>query len=228
MEAINALQDINYAYLFFGFVTILVAWKAFASLWESTIGKLIKNLGIETKSMREKREEHELLIQTSKNLSELQAKHQIDVEQSVAHDQKIQNELSAFMSEMKESISQTQSEIKQFAESRIHDREQSFQIQKELTDAIKTVTNGERDRDEQIEALMCGNKELLGAEIDKRYREYVALDGIPESDVDEFDDIFAAYKKLNGNHRRDTKYNYVKNHLRVIPVETKLVINKEE
>lgn len=224
MEQINALQDINYAYLFFGFVAILAAWKAFASLWESTIGKL----GIETKRMREKREEYELLIQTSKNLSELQSKHQTDVEQSIAHDKKIQNELSEFMSEIKESISQTQSEIKQFAESRIHDREQSFQIQKELTDAIKTVTDGERDRDEQIEALMCGNKELLGAEIDKRYREYVALDGIPETDVDEFDDIFAAYKKLNGNHRRDTKYNYVKNHLHVIPVETKLVINKEE
>ncbi|MCI8661520.1 MAG: hypothetical protein HFG54_14965 [Lachnospiraceae bacterium] len=70
---------------------------------------------------------------------------------------------------------------------------------------------------------MCGSKELLGAEIDKRYREYIALNGIPESEVSEFDDIFNAYKGLMGNHTRDTKYNYVKNHLTIIPVETKLV-----
>ena len=223
METINQLQELNYAYLLFGFIVILAAWKFIASLWESTIGKL----GIETKGMREKREEHELLIQTSKNLAELQEKHKVDVEQSIAHDKKIQSELSEFMTEMKESICQTQTEIKQFADNRIHDREQSFKIQKELTDAIKTVANGEKDRDKQIEALMCGNKELLGAEIDKRYREYISLGGIPESDVDEFDDIFSVYKKLNGNHRRDTKYNYVKNHLRVIPIETKLVTNNE-
>lgn len=228
MEQINALQDINYAYLFFGFITILAAWKAFVSLWESTIGKLIKNLGIETKSMREKREEHELLIQTSRNLSELQSKHQTDVEQSIAHDKNIQNELSEFMNEMREYISQTQSDIKQFADNRVHDREQSFQIQEEWTDIIKTITEGEQERDKQIEALMCGNKELLGAEIDRRYREYIALHGVPESEVDEFEDIYKAYKRLNGNHRRDAKYEYVKNHLQIIPVETKLIIKKEE
>lgn len=71
METINQLQELNYAYLLFGFITILAAWKAFASLWESTIGKLLKKLDIETKGMREKREEHELLIQTAKNVSEL-------------------------------------------------------------------------------------------------------------------------------------------------------------
>ena len=83
------------------------------------------------------------------------------------------------------------------------------------------LSNSEKEREKQIEALICGSKELLGAEIDARYRDYISLDGIPESEVDEFDDIFSAYKRLNGNHRRDTKYNYVKTHLRVIPVETK-------
>lgn len=73
---------------------------------------------------------------------------------------------------------------------------------------------------------MCGNKELLGAEIDRRYREYISLDGIPESEVDEFNDIYSAYKRLNGNHRRDAKYNYVKDHLSVIPVETTLVVKE--
>ena len=36
---------------------------------------------------------------------------------------------------------------------------------------------------------------------------------------------YTAYKDLGGNHSRDTKYFYVKNHLSVIPVKTKLVMD---
>lgn len=224
METITELTKIDFPSVFISVFMILFGIKAIVSLFEW----FVKKLGLETKGMRKRREEHDLLLQTTENLSELQKRQKEDVEQSIAHDKKIQNELSEFMNEIKQSLSQTQLEIKQFTENRIHDREQSFKIQKDLTDAIKTVTDGEKDRDIQIEALICGNKELLGAEIDKRYREYVALKGIPETDVDEFDDIFTAYKKLHGNHRRDMKYNYVKDHLSVIPVKTKLVLEGED
>lgn len=223
MDEIIALTQIDFASVFFSVLAIFIGLKAVSSIFEWVVEKF----GLETKWMREKREEHNLLLKTSQNLSELQAKHKEDVQQSIAHDEKIQNELSLFMNEVKESIYQTQSDLKQFAENRVHDREQSFKIQRELTDAIKTVADGEKDRDKQIKALMCGSKELLGAEIDRRYREYVALEGIPENEVDEFDDIHLAYNGLKGNHSRDSKYEYVKNHLRVIPVKTKLITNKE-
>lgn len=160
MEAFTELTNVDFSSLFISVFAVLIGIKAIASLFEWGIEKL----GLETKGMRRKREDHELLVKTSQSLLELQERHTKDIEQSITH---------------------------------------------------------------EIEALMCGCKELLGAEIDKRYREYIALKGIPESEVNEFDDIFAAYKGLNGNHSRDTKYNYVKNHLTVIPVETKLVINKE-
>lgn len=224
METINQLQGLDYAYLLFGFIAILAAWKFIASLWEDTFGKL----GIETKGMRKRREEHELLLKTSENLSELQKKHTEDVKQSIVHDERIQENLSVFMNEMRMFISETQSEIKQFAENRVHDREQSFSIQEQWTDTIKTIADSEKFRDAQIKALICGSKELLGAEIDRRYREYIALDGIPENEVSEFDDIHSAYNGLKGNHSRDTKYDYVKKHLKVIPVETKLILEKNE
>lgn len=223
MEAIEHLATIDFVTLTIQIFIVIAGFKAGSHL----LGWLKEKLGLETKWEREKKKEHELLIQTSNNVIALQEKHEQDMKNSNLLDEKIQRQLSEFMNEMKLSMSQTQTEIKQIVENRIHDREQSFGIQKELTNAIKSVTDGEKERDIQIEALMCGNKELLGAEIDKRYREYVALDGIPECDVDEFDDIFAAYKRLKGNHRRDTKYNYVKNHLKVIPTETKLITNKE-
>lgn len=146
MEEIHALTTIDLDSVFVSVFIILLSFKAVVSVLEWTIHKL----GLETKWMRKKREEHNLIIQTSQNLAALQ---------------------------------------------------------------------------QQIHALLRGNKELLGAEIDKRYRQYIALDGIPESDVEEFDDIYTAYKDLGGNHSRDTKYFYVKNHLAVIPVKTKLVMD---
>lgn len=219
MEELRTLTTVNFYSLLLSVFAILAGIKTVVTLFEW----LFHKLGIETKWMRQKREEHELLIQTAKNLSSLQKKHEADVQQSIIHDKKIKNELSSFMEEMKESIEETQREIRNFAENRVNDRKQSIKIQEELSGAIKTVTKMGGIRDEQINALICGNKELLGAEIDKRYRQYIALDGIPESDVDEFDDIYTAYKDLGGNHSRDTKYSYVKDHLPVIPVKTKLV-----
>lgn len=222
MEEIRALTTIDFYYLFISVFMMLIGIKAIICLFEW----IVQKFGIETKWMRKRREEHDLLIQTSKNLASLQSKHNEDVKQSIIHDKKIKDELSVFMNDMKTSITETQNELKKFAENRVNDREQSIRIQKELTDAIKAIIDGEKNRDEQIQSLICGNKELLGAEIDKRYRQYIALDGIPESDVDEFDDIYISYKNLGGNHSRDTKFSYVKNHLTVIPVKTKLVIKE--
>lgn len=222
MDEIIALTNINYSSLFVSIITILIGLKVAVSIFEWFFNKL----GIETKWMREKRQDRELLLKTSERLMKLHERHERDALQSDKHDEDIRQDLSEFMNEMRVSIKQTQEEIKQFYENRKNDRQQSLKIQQELTDAIKSINDGEKNRDKQIEALMCGNKELLGAEIDKRYRQYITLDGIPESEWDEFNDIYASYKALNGNHGRDGKYDYVKNHLRVIPVETKLINNQ--
>lgn len=151
-----------------------------------------------------------------KELKEVQMK---AIQKSMETDQRIENELFSFMEEVR-------NEIKTFTSNRVHDREQSFEIQGKWTQIISAVTDGQEARDKQIEALMCGTKELLGNAIDERYAKYVSLEGIPENEVADFDDIYVAYRGLNGNHGRETKYNYVKEHLPVIPVETKLVNHK--
>ena len=52
--------------------------------------------------------------------------------------------------------------------------------------------------------------ELLGDKIDQRFSKYIAMKGIPENEVDEFDGLWNAYhNKLNGNHGRTQKYKYV-------------------
>jgi len=185
-----------------------------------------KFFGIKTKADIER----EILEQTSHGLSELQQQHMKDmkefrekqdenVKQSIKHDERIRNELTLFISEMRDAIESLTNQMNQYSENRIHDREQSREIQRQLNERSD-------DRDKKIEALMLGNMELLGDKIDQRFSRYVALDGIPENEVEEFDGIFAAYKALNGNHKREEKYKYVKNHMKVIPVEAKIKIDE--
>jgi hypothetical protein len=154
------------------------------------------------------------------NLSLDVLKSRLEKKEVVQKNDKLEKMLSEFMVEVR-------NEIKQFTSNRVHDREQSLEIQKELTNSIKAVAEIQMERDEKIDALICGSKELLGSTIDQLYSRYLALNGVPENEVDELDDIFQAYKRLNGNHRRDLKYDYIKNHLEVIPVETKLVIKND-
>ena len=216
MGDINMLSEIDFSSILIGLFIILFGLKAIISIFEWFCVKL----GIETKWNRQKREEHELLMSAITAIKEIQDTHSKDKKEVVQKNDNLEKILSDFMVEVR-------NEIKQFTNNRIHDREQSLEIQKELTDSIKAVVNTQMERDDKIDALICGSKELLGSTIDQLYSRYLALDGVPENEVDELDDIFQAYKRLNGNHRRDLKYDYIKNHLDVIPVETKLVIKND-
>ena len=222
MDEMQTLLDLDLSTVALGVVGILVVLV----LILSKLDFLKKFFGIKTKSDIGR----ELLEQTSRGLSELQQQHMNDmkefrdkqnenVEQSIRHDERIRNDLAVFISEMRDSIESLTEQMNQYAENRVHDREQSREIQRQLNERSD-------DRDKKIEALMLGNMELLGDKIDQRFSRYVALDGIPENEVDEFDGIFAAYKALNGNHKREEKYKYVKNHMKVIPVESKLKIDE--
>ena len=223
MEEIHALTNINFYSLFLSVFVILVGIKTMVSLFEW----LFHKLGIETKWMRQKREEHDLIIQTAKNLSSLQQKHEVDVKQSIIHDKRIQDELTSFMNDIKNSMSSAQDELKLFAENRFHDREQSLQIQRDLTDSIKRIVDRNTTKDKQIDDLMIAQKEILADKINEKYKYYISIKGIPEDEVDEFTNLHTAYKGVGGNHSGDAKYEYCINHLPVIPVETKLVIEEK-
>lgn len=213
-------------------IALVVALSFSVAFWKLLI-ELGKLLGIKTK----RQQDRELLMDTVQNLSDLQRQHSLDiqnfkdlynksVEDAIKHDNLIRSDLKSFSDEIKGTMSGLIEQMNTYNENRKHDRAQSFAIQKELTDNIKSIGTKGDQRDAQISALMLGNMELLGDKIDQRFSRYVSLGGIPENEVDEFDGIFAAYKALKGNHKREEKYKYVKNHMRVIPVESKLKVDE--
>lgn len=89
MDTIKQLTELDYRTLIIGVAVVAAAFKVICEFCTWFVGFL----GLETKKMRQRREEHELLIKTSNNLNALQEKQEEDVRQSIEHDQRIKNDL---------------------------------------------------------------------------------------------------------------------------------------
>lgn len=89
MNEIMELTKIDYLSVFPAGFAILAGTKAMLSLLEW----LVEKLGLETKWMRQRREEHELLIRTSKNLTALQTQHEHDMQKSDRRDEEISSDI---------------------------------------------------------------------------------------------------------------------------------------
>lgn len=161
------------------------------------IGKFLEIIGKPVGWVKKRSEDHELLLKTSAGLNDMQC-----------------------------SMKETQNAIQQYSENRIHDREQSFAIQKELTENILKLTESNNIRDKQIQNIIWSQKESLADRINQKYKHYLSLGGIPEDEVDEFVSLHSAYQAVGGNHHGDAKFNYCMEHLPIIPVEVKLKYDK--
>jgi len=210
MDAIKELNGIDWVYVFFAIIVALVALKFLWTLIEWFIDKL----GLETKKMREKRENRELLLTTAKNLNELQDRH-------IQDEKTFRENLNAYIEESRKDRKALHDEMSKYTENRINDRKQSLEIQKELKDSIAS-------RDEMIESLVVANKEMLAEKINEKYKYYISIKGIPEDEYDEFVSLHEAYNGVGGNHHGDAKFEYCIEHLPIIPVKTKLIFKGEK
>lgn len=201
MDNIENFLNIDYQNFI---ITIFIIIFGLISIIKA-IEEISKWIGKPVKWIKKKDDDHILLLQTSKELKELEKEHF-----------NISDELKKFIDKIEE-------QFNQFTNNRINDRKQSFEIQKELTNSMKEIADNGKRRDEQIISLITGTKELLGDKIDQRFSRYLSLGGIPENEVDEFDGIYAAYEKTGGNSTRKHKYEYIKNNMPVIPVEINLI-----
>lgn len=217
MEIITEFLQQDIPSLILGLFLIMAGVITMAEI----IAKFSEIIGKPVKWVNGKNIDHSLTEQNTKAIQELTEQQKTNVKQSIEHDHKIEDQLFTFMEEMK-------TEMKQFADNRIHDREQSSKIQKELTDSIKSIMHNNAMKEKQIDRLMVAQREVMADRINQKYKYYISIEGIPEDEVEEFTNLHIAYKECGGNHSGDAKYEYCMNHLPVIPVETKLIINKKQ
>ena len=224
MDELKELAKIDWFYVTFALCILLVCIKF---VWSLLDWLFFEKLGIETRKMKQKRQESELLKTTAElakttselakttaeNLDLLQKRH-------VADEREFRENLNSYIEESRKDRKALHDEMTKFADNRVNDRCQSLEIQKELKMSISA-------RDTQIEALITANKEMLAEEINKKYKHYINIKGIPEDEYDEFVSLHKAYNGVGGNHHGDAKFNYCIDHLPIIPVETKLIYEEE-
>lgn len=217
MSDLKELMQIDWWYVIIALCILLVAVKF---VWTLLDWLLFEKLGIETKKMKQKREDNELLRATAalakttaENLDKLQKRHTKDEEE-------FRNNLNNYMEESRRDRKALHDEMTRFEDNRVNDRKQSLEIQKELKDSISA-------RDDQISSLIDANKEMLAEKINEKYKYYISIKGIPEDEYDEFVSLHQAYNGVGGNHHGDAKFQYCIDHLQIIPVETKLAYKDE-
>lgn len=145
-----------------------------------------------------------------------------------------EEKLVKMVSQHEKDIKDLKDTTNKYCDNRIHDREQSFEIQKKLTesmgklaDAIGRIEEFNSVKEKQLDNLIESQKEILAETINEKYKYYLSIDGIPEDEYDEFVSLHEAYKSTGGNHHGDAKFNYCIKHLKVIPVITELKITAE-
>lgn len=150
MDDLKQLIQIDWWYVFIAVCLLLFCTKF---VWSLIDWLLFEKLGVETKKMRQKRKDNELLNKTSElakttaeNLDKLQKKHTKDEEE-------FRNNLNNYMEESRKDRKALHDEMTKFTDSRINDRQQNLESQKELKDTIKILIDNQRDRDEKINNL---------------------------------------------------------------------------
>lgn len=118
--------------------------------------------------------------------------------------------------------------INKYEDDRIHDRGQSFEKQKLLTEQIGGVKESVSDSMEnltrkldklnnRLDTLDAANRVLLGDKINSKYKQYLQQKYIPDDEYDEFVNIHSIYNLSGGNHSGDSKFNYCMEHLPILP-----------
>ena len=162
MSELRQLIQIDWWYIIIALCLLLVCVKF---IWTLLDWLLFEKLGIETKKMKQRREDSELLRATAElakttaeNLDKLQKKHCKDEEE-------FRNNLNTYIEESRKDRKALHDEMTKFTENRQNDRAQSLKIQKELSDSIKAIADRQDDRDKKINDL----KDLF---VDKQISDY--------------------------------------------------------
>lgn len=157
MDELKELAKIDWWYVIIALILLLICVKL---IWSLIDWLFFEKLGIETRKMKQRRQESELLKTTSElakttselakttaqNLDELQKRHARD-------EKEFRDNLNSYMEESRKDRKALHDEMTKYSDNRVNDRKQSIEIQKELKDSIQNLINEQKYRDDKINNL---------------------------------------------------------------------------
>ena len=192
MNELKALLELDFKYLFVGFILLLVVIKFVWTLLEWLI---VEKLGLETKRQRQRKAElkqlddtTKLAQQTAKNLSDLEDRHTKD-------EREFRDNLNRHMVESEKDRKALHREMKQYSENRIKDREQSMKIQRELAssmDKLEKLLLDKQISDYRWEIINVADKISNGRIVSKECLKHAI------ATYDKYEKIIKEYGLVNG------------------------------
>lgn len=192
MDELLALTEINWYQVAVGVITAFLFIKFIVTSYEW----IIKKTGLETKKMREKREDHEMIVQTTQGLSALQERH--------SHDEtEFRENLYQFIHETRLENENLRKEMRQYTQNRLMDRDVSIEREKRLNSRIDSMVELNKSRDNVIEDIGNSLKKLTGMFIEKEITDIrfsileftSSLSNGKEYNKEAYDNIFRMYDK---------------------------------
>ena len=175
----------------------MLVWKGIIELKDWFFNRY----GIETKRMKEKREDHELLVKTSQNLALLQEKSEKD-------DRALEVAFEVFIDEVRESFEQVHKKFEEMNEAQFKRKEQSLMIQKELNNKIDDICHVldemQKNTNERFAQSEEKTNKRVQSDIKERiaqsYRRYNASKKISHMELEALEDLIDTYESFGGQN----------------------------
>lgn len=149
-------------------------------------------------------------LEKTKEIDGLKEMQENEIKRSITEDEELKQEIKI----ISEAVMKTQKDISTFAENRVKDRAQSFQIQKELIDAQNSISSSidvltnkidqmKNETDERFKRSEEKQDDRVRAELKDKigslYRYYHSKGEINEMEFEALQDLIKAYFKVKGN-----------------------------
>lgn len=172
MDIIKEALQVNFP------IFILSAFLIMAAIiaGHKIIGEFSKLIGRPVKWVRDKDKDHQLLMKAIEDLDSLSIKHDLDVKESISHDNKIEDELTKFMDEIRCNMSQFASKLDEM---------------KECTD--ERFSNNEKKENKRVQSEI---KERIA----QSYREYNRVKQISSMELEALEDLIETYEVHGGEN----------------------------
>lgn len=119
---------------------------------------------------------------------------------------------------------QSLNEIQTMQNNYVGYREQSLEIQKQLTDMLNILTEKTKvatEKSDNLSNMVLGIRnaliEIMNDRITQKCNYYSGMGGIPENELGDFQRMFDVYSDIGGNHGLEARFEKTKAELPLIP-----------